>query len=86
MANPSVEWFKGLSPEGKKSFEQTLRNTTLVFDRLNDILTEWERSIEKKSFSEDDLEGNWQLKQVFRYGDLQRIRKMRELISFYKEP
>lgn len=86
MANPSVEWFKGLSPEAKKSFEQTLRNTTLVFDRLTDILSEWEKSIEKKSLSEEDLEGNWQLKQAFRYGDLQRIRKLRELISFYKEP
>jgi hypothetical protein len=87
VKNPSVEWFKGLTPEAKESFEKTLRNNTLLLDRLNDIVDDWEKEISRQETSSDDFsEPNWALRQAARNGDRRRLRRLKDLISFYKGP
>lgn len=85
MKNPSVEWFKGLTPEGKESFEQVLRNNTLLLDRLNYIVGVWEQELLGQETSQDDFsEPNWALRQAARNGDKRRLKRLKDLLSFYK--
>lgn len=81
--NPlSLEWTMGMTPEEKVSFEQILRNNSQLVRRINEILDQWDREIEKAEFSIKDFDTpNWKYRQVFRNGDRSRIKKVKDLFT-----
>lgn len=84
--NPSTEWYKGLNPTQKTEFEKTLRNSTFLLGRINDILESWEKELAREELSNDSFNGDWALKQAKIVGEKRRLKRMKDLISFYKEP
>lgn len=84
MRQPSTEWYTGMTPEQKASFEKVLRGNTLLLDRLIDILNRWENELIREETSKDDFTEGWAYKQAARNGDKRRIHKLRDLVSFFK--
>jgi hypothetical protein len=80
----SVVWTKHLkSDEHKQTFEQTLRASTTIVQRLREILEDDERSLDAASATIKDFEDpSWSHKQAFRLGEKARIRKLKELLDF----
>ena len=81
-----VEWIKHLPPQEKDNFETTLRNSTIVLDRLREILFEHLRSIETKEYSETSYENpSWACKQAFLNGRKAELTKLIKLTDFIGE-
>jgi len=80
-----TDWLKHLSePDRRESFEKTLRNNTLVFARLQDIITEWEETILRQETKPDQYSvANWAELQAHRNGNREIIQKLKDLISFF---
>lgn len=80
--NLSVKWTAHLDAEPRrKDFEQTVLNAHLVLDRLNDILDEEIKSIDKQEASLSDFESPaWDYKQAFRNGQLSVYLKLKQLL------
>lgn len=77
------EWVRSLSTQKEMDdFEEVLRNSTMVCDRLLAILDEWEAELDSKDV--DFATPNWEYQQAARIGDRRRIRKLRDLFSFRK--
>lgn len=82
----SLEWTAGMTPEQKENFERVLLNNSLLTDRINLILDQWENEIDRSELTIKDFDTpNWKYKQVFRNGDRSRIRKLKDLFSFRKK-
>lgn len=82
MSELSLEWTAGMDPEQKERFVLVLRNNSLLVDRINAILDQWDREIEKTEFSIKDYDTpNWDVKQAHRNGDRGRIKKLKDLFS-----
>lgn len=86
MRNPSTEWYKGLNPNQKVEFEKTLRNSTFLLSRIDTILEHWEKELASEELSNKNFNGDWALKQAAIVGDKRRLKRMKDLIQFYKEP
>lgn len=86
MKGLSVEWTKHLKdPDRKAGFEKTLRNNTLIMDRLYDILTEWERLVLASETNPADYDAaSWSHKQAHRNGNREIIKKLKDLVGFTK--
>lgn len=83
MNELSLEWTAGMDPDHKTNFELILRNNTQLVRRVNELLSQWEKDIDKSEFSiKDFAEPNWANKQAFRNGDRSRIKKLKDLFSF----
>lgn len=80
----AVEWIKNLRTDKERTdFEEVLRNSTMVADRILELLDEWENDLNAKDLREADFDTpNWEVKQAARIGDRRRIHRMRELFSF----
>ena len=79
----SLEWFKGIPPEKKQSFEETIRNSTTVLQQLSNLLDVWEAELDRsESQIADYVSPSWANKQAHRNGDRARLRKLRDLLSF----
>lgn len=80
----SLEWLRSLKTDKEREdFEAVLRNSTMVVDRILEILSEWEDELNSKDLKETDFDTpNWDMKQAARIGDRRRIRKLRDLFSF----
>jgi hypothetical protein len=83
----SLEWTKNLRDQKSKSdFEQVLRASTMVTQRLYELCDEWEEELTRKDTKEADFDTpNWETRQAYRLGDKSRIRKLRDLLSFLQE-
>jgi hypothetical protein len=85
VAKPlNLVWTKNLPSTKKKEFEATLRNSTFVLSRLRDILDEEMEVLDRQETTISDFDHpNWSHKQAYRNGERARIRKMRDLLSFF---
>jgi hypothetical protein len=81
----AINWTKHLSdPQRKEDFEKTLRNSTLVLDRLKAILTEWEAQLAAEGSTKDQYSSPaWSHLQAHRNGERGTLKKVRELLDFY---
>lgn len=79
-----LEWLKSLhTDKERQDFEEVLRNSTMVVDRLIELLDEWDAELTNKDLKETDFDTpNWEVKQAARIGDRRRIKKLRDLFSF----
>lgn len=85
MRKLSVEWFKGVDPSKRDTFEQAIRNSTVAMSRLYELVDEWEKEIDSAEAKIDDYDNpSWSHKQAHRNGDRSRLRKLRDLLSFLK--
>lgn len=78
-----VDWTKHLTdPDRREDFEKTLRNNTLIFKRLTDIITEWEQVILSEDRSKTQYQSPaWSELQAHRNGNLETLKKLKDLIS-----
>ena len=79
-----IEWTEHLdTAEKRENFEKTLRNNTLIFARMQDILNKWEASILREETTKDQYAtACWPQLQAHRNGNRETIKKLRDLISF----
>jgi hypothetical protein len=81
----SSDWTRHLPTDKRKDFEQVLRNSTLISNRLADILEERLQAILRSETSGyEDFTGDWANKQAFRNGQKQAIKAVLDLFSFTK--
>lgn len=81
-----MQWTSHLQdPQRKEDFEKVLRNNTLIFDRMFAILQQWEDDINKKNRGQEQYkQAGWMPAMAHRFGNLETITRMKDLISFYK--
>jgi hypothetical protein len=86
MSGLQVLWTKHLpDADRREDFEKTLRNNTLIFRRLTDILTEMEQSIYSETRGTAQYNSPaWDCLQAHRNGNLETLKKLKDLISFSK--
>jgi hypothetical protein len=83
MAKLSLEWLKGVPPDRKDGYEQVIRNSTIMAERLLALCDEWEADLDRAECKIADYDTpSWSQKQAHRNGDRSRIRKLRDLLSF----
>jgi hypothetical protein len=80
----AINWTKHLSEERKEDFEKTLRNNTLIFDRLKAILEEWDTDILNMQTTKSQYGSpSWAALQAHLNGNREMLKKLKDLISFY---
>lgn len=77
-------WTNHLPDQEKPAFEAMVRNSTLLLSRLNEILSDEEKTV-YRSLTKDFDSPNWSHEHAFRLGELSRIRKLKDLISFIEK-
>jgi hypothetical protein len=79
-----IEWTEHLdTAEKRENFEKTLRNNTLIFARIQDILNKWDAGILRAETKPDQYSvANWEVLQAHRNGNREIIQKLRDLVSF----
>lgn len=79
-----IVWTQHLQTEKEKEqFRQVLKNSTLLRNRLLQILSEKFESVERKGFKEEDYsEAGWETLQAFRNGKLSTYREIADLFDF----
>lgn len=73
-------WSRHLAkdPKAKLEFEDYVKNSTLLINRLQDILTSIEDSLEKNEISPDAFDNaNWAYKQAYANGCKATIQKIK---------
>lgn len=82
----SVVWTKHLRDDKeRKDFITVLENSSLVLNRLKDILMEEIEVLDRQEGTIDDFKDPaWTHKQAFRNGDRARLRKLLDLITIKK--
>lgn len=84
---PSVEWFRGLSEAEKEKFTGVLYADRIVLGRLLALAEEWEDELNRQETTIADYNTpNWAVRQAHRNGDRSRIKKLKDLLSFLKDP
>lgn len=79
---PTV-WFQDLSEDHKKSFEDTLRNSTLVLTKLRQILISRLESIDSSELREDFYElPNLAERLAYNRGQKRNIQDQLNLLAF----
>jgi len=78
-----LDWTKNLgSEQDKEDFQRRVQNSKEVLDRLSEILTEYEKSLDR---SETDLKTydvpNWDYKQAHKNGYRACLYRIKELIN-----
>mgnify|MGYP001301555143 CR=1 FL=1 len=80
-------WTQHLKTEKEREdFRQALRNSTLLKNRLLQILSERYDAIERRVFKEEDYaEAGWETLQAFRNGKLSTLKEVADLFDFEKK-
>lgn len=83
----SVVWTKHLKTEQeRKDFNDVLGNSSLVLNRLRDILMEEIEVLDRQEGTIDDFKDPaWTHKQAFRNGDRARLRKILDLLNLKRK-
>lgn len=80
-----IQWTANItnsSKETKESFEDLLRNSTKILDRLVQIVEERERSLDKIDYSLSSYENpNWACKQAHINGRKAELQALKQLIT-----
>jgi hypothetical protein len=77
----SLTWTRHIKDgEQKQKFEQALRASTTIVTRLQQILDEEEKALDKASVDFDNP--SWSHKQAFILGQKDTLRKLKELVDF----
>lgn len=85
MKQLSLEWTKHIrDPQKKKDFETTIRNSSVIVDRLREILIEWDQEISNSQIKDDFNEPAYAYHQAAYNADRRRIKKLIDLLSFNK--
>jgi hypothetical protein len=67
----------------REEFKQVLKNSTLLTNRLLQILDEKFETIERRGFKEEDYaEAGWVTLQAFRNGKLAMLKEVADLFDF----
>lgn len=79
-----VVWTQHLKTDKEQEeFRQVLKNSTLLRNRLLQILSERYDAIERKGFREEDYaEAGWETLQAFRNGKLSTLKEVADLFDF----
>jgi hypothetical protein len=85
MKRLAIEWTKHLPEDKRGHFEQTIRNSWIVLDRLRMIIEERESEIQRKMSSPDFSHGSWSHENAFSLGQLNQLKKLKDLISIEKD-
>lgn len=82
----SLIWTKHLrNDKDRQDFNTILENSSLVLNRLKDILMEEIEVLDRQEGTIDDFKDPaWTHKQAFRNGDRARLRKVLDLITIKK--
>lgn len=82
-AGMSLEWTTGMTPAEKDAFEKLLRSSPRIVSRLKQICEQWEQAILSQQCKPDSYDTpSWAYKQAHLNGELSRIRKFKDLLSF----
>lgn len=74
------------NPEEKQKFEEYVKNSKLLINRLNDILTEFEKSVDRSEKTLDQFDDpNWAYRQAFMNGYKGCLSKLKTAISIDQE-
>lgn len=71
-------------PQAKEDLEKTLRNATVAFTRLLDILEGQKRQLETSELKEDYAKAAWAYKQAHKNGYRQHLQETIDLLTFIK--
>jgi hypothetical protein len=86
VRNLSIEWTKGLDDKSKARMEETVRSSTTVLARLLDILDAREAELSRAETVITDYDTpNWSVRQAHRNGERAQLRKLKDLLGFFKE-
>lgn len=73
-------------PEEKQQFEEYVKSSKLLINRLNDILDEFDKSLERSETSLEAFDNpNWAYKQAFMNGYRGCLQKLKTAISIDQE-
>lgn len=77
------EWTRHISdPKEKEEFENTVRNSNQVLDRLNQILDEKEATITRSEITSDSYkDSSWAYKQAHLNGNHEMIHWLRKILT-----
>lgn len=85
MGIPSV-WFKGVEADKKKDFEAYLRNSTVLVDKLVEIILDQIEALERKQIQEDFYKDpELAARLCYLNGQLAAYNRVLELFRFNKE-
>ena len=77
-----INWTQGLSPEDKATMETLVKNSTIVLNRLESIVKEWDAGAEKASISPKNFDNvNWAYAQAYVLGQRQAYKQVTELLD-----
>lgn len=79
-----IQWTSNVlnDPKAKKDFEEYLRNSNRILERLREILNEKEISINKYSISPSSFKSNnWAYEQAYLNGRLAEINELKQLLT-----
>lgn len=76
-------WLKHLSdPDHRENLEKTIRNNSVLFKRVLDILAEMEQSILSEERTKTQYETpSWAYLQAHKNGSLETLKKLKDLFS-----
>lgn len=79
----AIDWIKNLPEKEREEFETTLRHSTTVLTRLQEIVTEKIEAIEREENSTVVYESpSWAYKQAHLNGERSGLTKIKNLLSF----
>ena len=86
MSRPSAEWFYQVPEDKRPQFESNLRICSPLGYQLLRLCDKWEQELNSAESKISDYDTPcWDVKQAHRNGDRARIRKLRDLLSFFNE-
>lgn len=82
----STQWFKNVlnDPKAKDDLEKTLRNSTIAFSKLLDILEDRKRELDNSEMKDNYDSSSWSHKQAHRNGRRQELQDTIDLLQFIK--
>jgi hypothetical protein len=79
-------WSRHLPDDRRKNFEDLVKNSTTVLERLRQLIDEELNALDGKEETESDFDSPaWAQKQAFRNGKRTGLKRVRQLLSFIPE-
>lgn len=87
MTPLKTEWTRHLPPEKREDFEKYIRNSSLLIDRLVDILRTRGVAISSKETSEETFDNpSWSHKEAYLLGRKAELKSILALLDFRTDP
>lgn len=80
----NTRWFlpEHRDPEKKRNFEAAILNSTVLTNRLVDILDDMSNELDRFEDDVKNYDGDWAAKQAFVNGRRKQIREIKMLLNF----